>query len=217
MPKISHSIALSPTPLPYEDALDHIWCSLIKYGAKGAGEYELTWLAPNDEEIKEVASKTGLSRDRMPKITESNSLYNRMTLPMWIDKHEVLISVDYRYDYVDYELIFMGNTLISPGTAWLTGVMGELVATLNVDCVLLKEAGEEERKIYQRRRTGESLLDIILERLRGNSDLGYPSIAILKDEKVDPAFWELASNTDCRISVARGDLVVFSCIPDPTV
>ncbi len=90
--------------------------------------------------------------------------------------------------------------------------MGDLVKALDVDCAALLMNTGEEHDTQVRREKGEDLFDIIQDRALGNTDTGFPQLALLRQDKTDPKLWEAARNAGRRIGVIRKDWIMISSV-----
>ncbi len=213
MPREAHSIAFSRPSLSNLEVLERFWSCLRARGAKGGGEYALHWLG-DAEDTKTIADVSGLSRDEFPSVVEDESLYNVAEFPFWIEAHEFVLSVRRTFAPVRYGLQFSGNAVQQPGPRWLTRIMGDLVVALDLECSALLSIDQEEYDTEQRRKNGESLVDIVHDRALGKTDLGFPLLALFRHETVDPELWTVVPDLGHRIGVIRGDWVMISSIHD---
>ncbi len=211
MPETSHSVSFSTPILSHEDVLARFWACLRTAGAKGGGQYTLLWLG-DEETTRTVANVEGLSRETLPAITEPPSSYNDASFSMWIDTHEFLLTFHRTPREIRYGLLFISNAVRNPGPHWLTRLMGDLAKALDVDCAALLMNTGEEYDTHIRREKGEDFFDIIQDRALGNTDIGFPQLALLRQDKTDPELWEAARNAGHRIGIIRKDWIMISSI-----
>lgn len=214
MPKTAHSFKFSDPGLPPLEAAQKIWRALENLGVKSGGAYSVSRYSPDGSNLVSVGRHNGLPRDALPTVKEASHAYNSLTYSLWIDTMELLLGVDTHRGTQEISLVFVGNALKVPGKHWLARAAEAIIEALKVDTVLLLEAGDEETEADQRGAAGTSVAMLAVERLRGQSVLGLPSLVVMHPDAVPPDLYDEARDAGVRVGTMPSGAVMFSTIHD---